>query len=733
MKKSNRIYICLFAGALFLGVFFQGCDILFGTNEKTTYTINYYPNMNDKYKPKNYSDPVQDNIPPGTLVHLHNGYIIDDNGEQIFMQGKDNTVLGGWYLKGDQSKKFALGQEIKVENNMTLLGDWIPTTGDPKDLLGKWETEQALPEGFKEWKIFIANGVSCTRAASGDPVPANRYDIKEGQLVFTENGVEFSIPYELTLTTLTLSITGADGEVIKAEYHRTSQKFTFEVNDDETATIKTYSPDPADGAVVSIPEHLMGLRVSRIGAGAFREKKLTKVNFPSESEIETIDNYAFYGNNIEQIYFPGTLISIGDYAFAGNKLSVVELKEINLTELGKYAFAGNGITEFTLPDTLTSIPEGVFAKNVIGKISIPGVVKEIGAFAFAENKLTSITAADMEGVETIGPGAFWDNRTLESIVFNGKIKNIKGTAAAYRSDPESKEEKKVGAFENCRVKEIVIPETIEELGERAFCQDNLNNASLTKLTFSPRDGNTPSLDIKDEAFSRAFSHGMLTYDLEIPAAVVSIGKRAFEYNQLTGLTFEDGTLDLAIGEEAFQNNNLGINGERLEIPSRVSRIGEGVFRFNKLWSVKWSVHLTEIPASTFSGNRLGGRPEKAPDILEEPFDFPAGLTKIGASAFFGNLIKTVDLSGTQVTGIGASAFFNLPLEKVTLPDAIKKEGGLENQCFAGKSILKEITLGTNLNFDDSTFGDSQKFWTAYKGNSFKGGTYLWENGAWVCP
>jgi hypothetical protein len=135
--------------------------------------------------------------------------------------------------------------------------------------------------------------------------------------------------------------------------------------------------------------------VVRIPAGckyieseAFIGKNITRVEFESGSNLETIDARAFYGcSSLESVILPETLKCIGEGAFA----NCVAIKKVVITSsvrrIGDSAFANcSNMTSITLPSaSLTEIGSYAFANcSSLKSIVIPEGVIHIGKTAFEE-------------------------------------------------------------------------------------------------------------------------------------------------------------------------------------------------------------------------------------------------------------------------------------------------------------------------------------------------------------
>lgn len=173
---------------------------------------------------------------------------------------------------------------------------------------------------------------------------------------------------------------------------------------------------------------------------------------------------------LTQITLPSGLKAIGNYAFSGRKgLKAVNLGEVDT--LGQNAFSGTGLVD----------------------IVIPGTVREIPDFCFA-NCPDVMTITLEEGVETIGeyaftccgkhyPDEYWwhmDDESLES------VQSKWSGAVANGTDPYD------------RALDITLPSTLKEIRRMAFSTTFIQGVYMLRAT-------EPSMlpEIDYEAFSSA--------------------------------------------------------------------------------------------------------------------------------------------------------------------------------------------------------------------------------------
>ncbi len=206
-------------------------------------------------------------------------------------------------------------------------------------------------------------------APSGDPAPSEPGDLA-GQEPMAGNNAESGLPVLRGGPSL------RGGPV---------SDFIYEQNAEGTAIRVTGWT--GTGTVVVIPETIDGLPVTEITRGdessfqnrsltevtipktvkvigdyAFADNRITTLNIPNDSELEEIGKYAFIDSRLTSFNAPATLKTIGKAAFIQNELTSITLNEGLLT-IGDEAFALNNLTEATIPASVTSFGAGVFDAN----------------------------------------------------------------------------------------------------------------------------------------------------------------------------------------------------------------------------------------------------------------------------------------------------------------------------------------------------------------------------------
>lgn len=201
--------------------------------------------------------------------------------------------------------------------------------------------------------------------------------------------------------------------------------------------------------------------------------------------VTEIDESAFsYAIKLEEVTFPSTLRKVGQYAFS----DCIALKTDPLVfpegfeEIGKYSF--------------------YHCPALKGKVELPSSIRKIDERAFWQAKISSINLP--EGLETLGDGVF-QLCLLKEVILPESCQDLSGDGHL--------------GF-NQYLEKVYLPEGIDSIPER-FCIvcENLREVSLPSTV----------VHIGGQAFYDCDS----LKKLKLPENLVSIGERAF--NSLTNL------------------------------------------------------------------------------------------------------------------------------------------------------------------------------------------------------
>ncbi len=202
--------------------------------------------------------------------------------------------------------------------------------------------------------------------------------------------------------------------------------------------------------------------------------------------ITFVSSYAFYGcEALTDVELPSTLTELSDGMF----YCCYSLKEIVLpsaiTELPRGVFSACGFESFDIPDTITVIGKHVFnACEYLESVTIPDSVTQIGDFAFLNTGLKSVTipgsvktigGCESENEMAINEAPFQYCKNLESVTLLDGVETIgmgaflDCPALKYIKIPDSVTAIEYAAFASCQsLESIVLPDSISSIDEYAF-------------------------------------------------------------------------------------------------------------------------------------------------------------------------------------------------------------------------------------------------------------------------
>ena len=369
----------------------------------------------------------------------------------------------------------------------------------------------------------------------------------------------------------------------------------------------------------------------------------------------TIGEYAFDGNMKLINLTIGDGSSIGECAFF-NANSLVNVDLSGVTSVGDYAFSGSQILDLWLKNYRISY--AVEQSYVDGKAVATEYVYRFYA--------PVITEADLSSAKSVGKYAFAMNSALEEVTFG---ENGMTEIADY-------------AFAATSIENLVLPSTVEKIGEYAFNRTKISSVDLS--------------------------------------AVKTVGKYAFGGTALTSVTLaEDGVVE----DGAFEScENLATVNNL----SKIVSIGANAFRGTK-------IKVADISSATYVGDFAFGESD-VEDIV-----FGDKLVRLGENPFYAckistfattadvsfndsiigeEIVTTYDISDTvkviddalyQVLANGKYTLVSYPIQKVqTGYSVVEGTARISARAFAGAQIENVILPSTLKAIGDRAFYDCEK-------------------------
>lgn len=209
-----------------------------------------------------------------------------------------------------------------------------------------------------------------------------------------------------------------------------------------------------------------------------------------------------------------------------------------------------------------------------------------------------------------------DYKTIDGIVYtkNGKIVVAGSLGLEHVVIPEGVEKLGHSAFRNCKIKSVVLPDSIDRIRAKAFCQcENLKSVKL---------GNNVDA-IEDSAFAECCS----LKHINIPAGIKTINDYAFFNSGLKSIELHEGLL--CLGRKAL----FGTNIESFHLPASIKKLEYNCFGSN----------LKELAMETFPPD-FGA----ACIMMPSPFDAGNKIIKVycnGKHLYFPRIIQPSMSSG----------------------------------------------------------------------------------------
>lgn len=185
---------------------------------------------------------------------------------------------------------------------------------------------------------------------------------------------------------------------------------------------------------------------------------------PGDLEIRLNGNFPY------RLKLSGKLIQ-KDFEFLkknSDKIKILDLSDLDITELPDYAFSGSGFEEVILPNKLTVIPGGCFSSSKIKKINIPNSVTRIDGSAFSSCTNLSGELRIPNSVTSIADGAFSNCTNLSGEL---RIPNSVTSIGWY-------------AFRDCKGFSSLIIEGNPQIGNSAFLSNSKESLPMINKLYS---------------------------------------------------------------------------------------------------------------------------------------------------------------------------------------------------------------------------------------------------------
>lgn len=169
------------------------------------------------------------------------------------------------------------------------------------------------------------------------------------------------------------------------------------------ATLETIGEGAFSGCTGMDSELSMPASLTRVGANAFADSGVKRVDFSGAEGLDLSNAYNLFGGcrNLSEVVLPNATKMIPGSMFKGSGLSEVYLPE-GLESIGSEAFKECGLLkEINLPSTVNNIGDMAFAYSGLEGIDLPKSVTEMGEYVFTGSKVAYVNfPAGLTGISS---------------------------------------------------------------------------------------------------------------------------------------------------------------------------------------------------------------------------------------------------------------------------------------------------------------------------------------------
>lgn len=415
------------------------------------------------------------------------------------------------------------------------------------------------------------------------------------------------------------------------------------------------------------------------------------------SSIYNIFNYCNF-ENLKELYIKSETNIENSYV--GLDLTLDNLEKLYLDGIYFSIVRPSALKELTIKNTYYS---GYFERNrSLEKVTIENVNVISGSSFMSCEKLATVNLS--EGLEKIEYQAFWGCSSLTEIILPNTLKFIGDNA-----------------FNQCSIQDIIIPESVKEMGNHVIYAQNLYVCAENRPTKWESEAiNSTNIyyNYKDLYVENGVKYVLHKDNTATVCSFVNNGVNSLDIPET--VTYDNANYTVTVvGNYAFMDAKL----EEISLPKTLKKIGTHAFYCTKLKSIlipesveeiKWSAfYIDTLVYCEISDKPSGWAVDFAHDCpitwnfkgfySDNNYEYALFNDKTASIVKYigsdNNLVVsdnvTVNNVKYTITTIGANAFLNSNITELTMPNTIIN---IETKAFYNSKVLTSVKLSNGLEY-----------------------------------
>jgi len=362
------------------------------------------------------------------------------------------------------------------------------------------------------------------------------------------------------------------------------------------------------GATVVVPNNVIS-----IANTAFYNQGIGRVDFSAATKLKSIGDFAFAKNHLSTVNYPNLNDNnLGWYIFYDNDINVVTFAD-GVTHINDGAFAKNpNLTAVNLPSTITAIGDWSFAGDRLSTIDLTTIKHtndlNVGSGAFYGNQASRVAVLPNNelnnsgnrpirwyGYETFGQNTGQANLIASQYALKHQNYSTGTTGNINTADSFTYDSQNLSTITGVKSgittlgKTIVIPDNVTKIADNAFKSLGIVAVDFSKAVGLKQIGNF------------AFYDNQISNTLTLPNClnpdISSIGWYAFASNNISKINWPNNGIT-ALNDFAFSSNQL----TDINLPNTLQSIGDGTFLDNHIKDVELPSSLQRVGSGCFASN-----------------------------------------------------------------------------------------------------------------------------------